>query len=61
MYSPLIGSTFVELPDKLKNSKKALISIKKNDSKCFLRCHVRHLNLMSKNPQRITKDKNKKR
>ena len=34
--SPLIGSTFVELPDKLKNSKKGLINIKNNDNKCFL-------------------------
>ena len=24
MYSPLIGSTYIELPDKLKNSKKGL-------------------------------------
>ena len=48
MYSPLIGSTFDELPDKLKNSKKGSINIKNKDSKCFLWCHVRHLNLMSK-------------
>ena len=55
MYSPLVGSTFVELPDKLKNSKKRLINIKNNDNKCFIWCHVRHLNSVSKNPQRITK------
>ena len=52
----MVGSTFVELPNKLKNSKKGLINIKNNDNKCFLWCHVRHLNLMSKNPQRITKE-----
>ena len=35
MYSPLIGSTYIEIPDKLKHSKKGLINIKNNDSKCF--------------------------
>ena len=28
MYSPLAGSTFAELPNELKNSKKGLINIK---------------------------------
>ena len=46
-YSPLIGSSFVELPSELKNSKKGLINIKNNDNKYFLWCHVRHLNLAS--------------
>ena len=55
MHSPLTGSTFVELPGKLKNSKNGLINIKNNDNKCFLWCHVRHLNSVSKNPQRIRK------
>ena len=55
MYVPLTGSTFVELPDKLKNLKRGLINIKNNDSKCFLWCHFRHLNSVSKNPQRIQK------
>ena len=59
MYSPLIGSTYIGLPDKLKNSKKSLINIKNNDNKCFLWCHMRHVNLMSKNPQRITKEDKK--
>ena len=36
MYIPLIGSSFVELPNKLKNPKKGLINIKNNDKKCFL-------------------------
>ena len=55
MYSPLVGSTFVKLPNVLENSKKGLINIKNNDNKCSLWCHVRHINLMSKNPQKITK------
>ena len=41
MYSPLIGNYFAELPSELKNLKKGLI-------KCFLWCHVRHLNLTKK-------------
>ena len=55
MYSPLIGSSFVELHNELKNSRKGLINIKNNDNKCFLWCHVRHLNLVCKYPDRITK------
>ena len=54
-YSRLIGSTYIELPGGLKNSKKDLINIKNNDNKCFLWCHIRHLNFVEKNPQRITK------
>ena len=54
--SPLIGSTYIELPNELKHSKKGLINIKNNDNKCFLWCHIRHLNLVDNNPQRITKE-----
>ena len=54
-YSPLIGNTYIELPNELKHSKKGLINIRNNDNKCFLWCHARHLNLIDKNPQRITK------
>ena len=37
VYSPLSGSTYIELPDKLKNAiTKGLINIKNNDNKCFL-------------------------
>ena len=48
MYSPLIGSTYIELPEKLKHPMKGLINIKikSNDNKCFLWCHIRHLNLV---------------
>ena len=34
-YSPLIGSSFVELPNELKNPRKDLINIKNNDNKCL--------------------------
>ena len=34
---------------------KGLFNIKYNDNKCFLWCHVRHLNLVDKNSSRISK------
>ena len=58
-YSPLIGSSFVELPSELKNSKKGLINIKNNDNKCLFWCHIRHLNLIKKHPERTKKRKQK--
>ena len=53
--SPLSGTTSIELPNKLKNSTKGLINIKNNDNKCFLWCHIRHLNPLKRHPERITK------
>ena len=44
IYSPLIGSTYIKSPDELKKSMKDLINIKNSDNKCFLWCHIRHLN-----------------
>ena len=55
VYSPLIGSTYIELPDGLKNLMKGLLNIKNNANKCFLGCHIRHLNLVKRHPERITK------
>ena len=55
IYSSLIGITYIELPDKLKNPMKFLINIKSNDNKCFLWCHISHLNLLKIHPERITK------
>ena len=34
---------------------KGLIDIKNNDNKCFLWCHVRHLNPLEIHPERIKK------
>ena len=34
-YRPLSGSFYMDLPVKLKSSKKGLINIKNNDQKCF--------------------------
>ena len=57
-YSPLKGSSFIELPPEI-NRSKGLINIKNKDNECFRWCHIRHLNPQDKNPQRITKtDKN---
>ena len=53
--SPLIGSSYIELPEKLKNPMKGLINTKNNDNKCFLWCHIRHLNPLKIHPERITK------
>ena len=39
-------------------AKKRLINIKNNDQKCFIWCHVRHINPVKVHPERITrKDK----
>ena len=57
-YSPLKGSSYIELPPEIKKSK-GLINIKNEDNECFRWCHVRHLNPQNNNPQRIKKiDKN---
>ena len=53
VYSPLIGSRYIELPDGLKKSMKRLTNIKNNDNKCFLWCHIRHLNLVKKHPEKV--------
>ena len=45
------------MPNKLRNSMKGLINIKNNDNKCFLWCHIRHLNPLKIRPQ-IKADKN---
>ena len=59
VYHPSSGSTYTELPNKLKNSMKGLINIQNNDNTCFLWCHIRHLNPLKIHPERITKaDKN---
>ena len=59
VYSPLSGSTYIELTNKLKHSMKSLINIKNNGNKCFLWCHIRHLSPLNINPERITKADNK--
>ena len=58
-YRPLNGSSDVKLPVDFRSPKKGLINIRNNDQKCFLWCHVRHINPGKMYPERITqKDKN---
>ena len=48
----------MKLPVELRSAKKGLINMKKKDQKCFLWCHVRHINPVKVHPERITqKDK----
>ena len=58
-YRPLSRSSYMELPVELRSPKKGLINIKNKDEKCFLWCHVRHINLLNKHPERILKNDKK--
>ena len=49
----------MDLPVELKNPRKGLINIKNKDQKCFLWCHVRHINPSKEHPERITKEDKK--
>ena len=52
-YVPLRGNSYMPIPEELRNSKRGLINLKNEDDKCFLWCHVRHLNPQKKYPERI--------
>ena len=54
-YEPMKGSSYIKLPQELRNSKKGLINIKNEDNECFRWCHIRRLNPQDKDPQRIKK------
>ena len=58
-YRPLSGSSYIDLPVELRSPRKRLINIKSKDEKCFLWCHVRHINLLNKHPERIKKNDKK--
>ena len=45
----------MKLPVEFRNLRKGLINIKNKDQKCFLWCHVRHINLSKEHPERIKK------
>ena len=53
-YVPLKGRSYFPLPEELRNSRKGLINLQNDDNECFRWCHVRHLNPVQKNPQRLT-------
>ena len=52
-YQPLRGNSYLPLPIELRNSNKGLINPKNVDDKCFLWCHVRHLNPQKDHAYRI--------
>ena len=56
IHSLLSGSSYVELPDKLRNSKKCLINTKNDDNKCFLWCNIRYLNPLKTHPERVDRE-----
>ena len=43
----------IDLPVELKSPRKGLITIKNKDQKCFLWCHVKHINPSKEHPERI--------
>ena len=55
-YSPLLGSTYIELPDELNYPKKGFINIRNKDNKYFLWCHVAHLNLVDNHSTRVNRE-----
>ena len=54
-YQTLTGNSYIDLPIELKHARKGLINIKNKDQKCFLWCHVRHINPLNEHPERILK------
>ena len=53
-YNPIKGSSYIKLPQELKN--RNLINLQNKDNECFRWCHIRHLSSQRlKNPQRIKK------
>ena len=54
-YRPLVESSYIDFPIGLKHPRKGLTNIKNNNQKCFLWYHVRHINPLKEDPERITK------
>ena len=54
-YQPMKGSSYIKLPQELRNSRRGLINMKNEDNECFRWCHIRCLNPQDKDPQRIKK------
>ena len=52
-YEPLVGSSYIDLPIELRRPRKRLLNIKNIDQKCFLWCHVRHINPTQEHPGKI--------
>ena len=54
-YQPMKGSSYIKLPQELRNSAKGLINMQNEDNECFRWCHIRHLNPQDIHPERIKK------
>ena len=54
-YQPMKGSSYIKLPQELRNSAKGLINMKNEDHECFRWCHIRHLNPQDIHQERIKK------
>lgn len=52
-YKPMKGSSYIKLPQELRNSAKGLINLKNKDNECFRWCHIRYLNPQNIYPHRI--------
>ena len=51
-FNPTKGSSYIDLPDWIKN-KKAIVNIKNNDDKCFLWCILRYLHPKESHEEKI--------
>ena len=54
-YTPINGSSYIQLPVELRNPAKGLVNLQNRDNQCFRWCHIRYLNPQDKDPQRIKK------
>ena len=52
-YNPTGGSSYIPLPDWIKN-KKAIVNIENKDEKCFLWCILRYLHPRDRDEERLT-------
>ena len=55
IWDPLKASSYIKLPEELKN-KKAITNMKNEDDKCLLWCVLRGINPKDNHPERIDKD-----
>ena len=55
-YKSLVGSSYTDFPIELRSLRKRLINIKHNDQKCFLLCHIKHINPIKEHPRRTKKN-----
>ena len=59
IHNPSSDSSYIPLPEKLRNSMKGLINLKNKDHECFMWCHVRLINPLNSHPERIHKEDKK--